>query len=531
MKPIDKRKCVIVTVNTVWILFILSLILPIGQRGFPKTGVGTTEVVGKLVRYPPNQFSAFMYGNQPKRGHSGTAWDWMNRTDDPLIKIKWALKATIQFGSKEAQARYYGPVNPDRISLEPEKFTKQIRRMAKMLGALDARVCEVDQDLVFPADKVGNPVSFPHKYAISVIFEEELGHPYPPGDHEYAPTFYGKVSHGYFLMDTVCAQVAEFIRTLGYPAAVHTNGNLHSIAFAVKAGHGELSRMGQLITRNWGPNVRIATITTDAPLVIDQQVDFGVQHFCERCTLCYEYCPPKAIAYEKSVVRGVKKFAVNYQRCRRSTVVGMEGDCFTNTCSICRHVCPWAKEGKYWLHRFGRFMVSRSWVARELMLQIDYILYSRENRYGMKRVVDEIRSRIEKSYDIMPDDSEHWMTVGARSDEEGYKARQYYVDNYPYWWDLDNEYRPVVFPYKGQDNPNFAKFPEWKDPWGRVVKGGPLGANGLDPVLDLLQWAGGGTLTAGTGPAISPDMLKTPPKGVHEVGYGRNTDPWSDYPT
>ena len=209
----------------------------------------------------------------------------------------------------------------------------------------------------------------------------------------------------------------------------------------------------------------------------------------------------------------------------------MENECFSNTCSICRHVCPWAKEGKYWLHRFGRLIVSRSWVARQIMLQIDYILYSREDRYDMKRVVDELRARIAESYEIMPDDSEHWMTVGSRSDEEGEKARQYYVDTYPLWWDLNNPYRPVLFPYKGTDNPHFATFPPWTDPWGRIVKGGQYGANGLHPVSDLLQWAGGGTLTAGTGPAISPEMLRKPPDGVHEVGYGRNTDPWSDYPT
>jgi ferredoxin len=531
MQKLDKRKAVIVTVNILWILFILSLILPIGQRGFPKGGVSTTKVVGKLVRYPANQFMAFLYGNQPQRGPSGTAWDWMKRTDDPLRKMKWNLKATIQFGSKEAQSRYYGPVNPDKITVDPHKITRQIKEMAKMLGALDARVCELDQDLVYPTDKGGIPVSYPHKNAISLIFEEELGHPFPPGDDEYAPSYFGKVSHGYFLMDTVGAQVAEYIRNLGYPAVVHSNGNVHSIAFAVKAGHGELGRHGQLITRNWGPNVRIATVTTDIPLIIDPPVDIGVQDFCEQCTLCYEYCPSKAIAIEKSVIRNVEKFGVNYQRCRRTTIAGMEGDCFPNTCSICRDVCPWAKEGKYWLHRFGRYIVSRSIVARRMMLYIDYILYSRENRYNMKRIVDELQTRVKKSYEIMPDDSEHWMTVGSRGDEEGEKARQYYVLKYPFWWDFHNKYRPVIFPYKGTDNPNFGKFPEWTDPWGRVVKSGQWGANGLDPLEDIFQWAGGSTLTAGCGPGISPDMLNKPPKGSYGVGYGRNTDPFSDYPT
>jgi len=529
MEKFDRRKFVIVTVNTVWILFILSLILPLGQRGFPENGVGTMEVVGKIVKYPPGQFYAFLLGNQPYRGPGGTTWDGMNRTNDPVMKMKYALKNSVQAGSLEFQDRYFGPVNPSKLPVNPERITKQLKAMAKMMGALDARMCKLDQRFVYSTDKLGSPVSYPHKYAISFIFEEELGHPFPPGDHEYAPAFYGKVNYGYFLMDVVAPQVADYIRSLGYPAAVHSNGNLHSVAIAVLAGHGELGRHGQLITQNWGPNVRIATITTDIPLVVDHPVDIGVQHFCERCTLCYEYCPASAIPLEKSVTRGVVKFACNYQRCRRATVAGTGVDVLSQTCSICRHVCPWAKEGKYWLHRFGRYIVSRSWLAREVMLQMDYILYSRENRYDMKRVVDDMRARTQKSWEIMPDDSERWMTVGSRSDEEGEKARQYYAEKYLYWWNFCAPSQATIYPWMGTDNPDFGKFPEWIDPWGRVVKGGERGASGLDPAVDIVQLADGGAFAGAIGPSVIPDMLKRPPKGTYRLGLGRFNDPMVDY--
>jgi ferredoxin len=529
MKKLDKRKFVIVTVNTGWILFMLSILLPIGQRGFPENGVATMEVVDKVVAYPIGPFWAFLYGNQPYRGPGGTPWDQMKRTDNPVMQMKWALKNAVQFGSSELQDRQFGPVNPDKVPVDPAKITKQLRAMAKMLGAADARVCELDQRFVYPSDKAGSPVFYPHRYAISIILEEELGHPFPPGDHEYAPAFHGKVAHGYFLMDYVAGQVADYIRSLGYPAAVHPNGNLHSVAIAVLAGHGELGRHGQLITKKYGPNVRICTITTDIALVTDSPVDIGVQHFCERCTLCAEYCPGSAIPLEKSATRGVMKFACNYQRCRRATVAGTGVDVLSHTCSICRHVCPWAKEGKYWLHRFGRYIVSRSWVAREVMLQMDYILYSRENRYDMKRVVDDMRARIKKSWEVMPDDSELWMTVGSRSDEEGEKARQYYVKKYPYWFDFSGSYRPSLYPWAGTDNPNFGKFPEWTDPWGRVVKGGERGASGLDPAVDFPQMFGGGSLVGSGGFSVPPFMLKKPPKGTYRLGWARFGDPMADY--
>jgi hypothetical protein len=145
MKQFDKRKFVIVTINAVWILFMLSLILPIGQRGFPENGLATMEVVDEIVSYPSGQFYSFLWGNQPYRGPGGTPWDQMNRTNDPVMKMKYALKTSVQFGSMEFQDRYFGPVNPAKVSVDPVKMTKQLKAMAKMLGALDARVCELDQ--------------------------------------------------------------------------------------------------------------------------------------------------------------------------------------------------------------------------------------------------------------------------------------------------------------------------------------------------------------------------------------------------
>jgi len=99
------------------------------------------------------------------------------------------------------------------------------------------------------------------------------------------------------------------------------------------------------------------------------------------------------------------------------------------------------------------------------------------------------------------------------------------------WWEFSSPDRPLIYPYKGVDNPNFGKFPEWRDPWGRLVKGGENGANGLDPQVDLYQWAGGGTVTSGTGPSVLPFLLKNPPKGIYETPFGRETDAVPDYPS
>ena len=57
-----------------------------------------------------------------------------------------------------------------------------------------------------------------------------------------------------------------------------------SVAYAVAAGLGEVSRAGWLITRDLGPRVRICKIYTDFDFVeYDQPRDFSITNFCVEC--------------------------------------------------------------------------------------------------------------------------------------------------------------------------------------------------------------------------------------------------------
>ncbi|MDW7709924.1 MAG: hypothetical protein SCH98_05575 [Deferrisomatales bacterium] len=64
---------------------------------------------------------------------------------------------------------------------------------------------------------------------------------------------------------------------------------------AVDAGLGEISRMGYVITKEYGPRVRLGGVTTDLPLVPDRPVDIGVEDFCTICKKCARCCPSRSI--------------------------------------------------------------------------------------------------------------------------------------------------------------------------------------------------------------------------------------------
>jgi epoxyqueuosine reductase QueG len=94
-----------------------------------------------------------------------------------------------------------------------------------------------------------------------------------------------------------------------------------------------------MISREHGSNFRLATVLTDLPLAADAPVDIGVDDVCAFCRRCVDDCPPRAIYEEKQVVRGQRKWYVDFDKCIPYFVK-------TYGCSICIEVCPWSEPGR-----------------------------------------------------------------------------------------------------------------------------------------------------------------------------------------
>ncbi len=135
--------------------------------------------------------------------------------------------------------------------------------------------------------------------------------------------------------------LAAYIRELGYPAKAHffINEEVLHVPIAVLAGVGELARNGSLITRDYGPRVRLATVTTDLPLAVDGPVDIGVQALCGTCDKCAANCPARCIPLgPKVVVRGVEKWQLDNDKCMTYWTANPQK---FNSCARCIAVCPW----------------------------------------------------------------------------------------------------------------------------------------------------------------------------------------------
>jgi len=107
---------------------------------------------------------------------------------------------------------------------------------------------------------------------------------------------------------------------------------------AEAAGLGELGRMGILITKEYGPRLRLGVVTTDLELNTDQRENFGMKEFCKICNKCAENCPSGAIDEEDpGQLNGEERWKTEVEKCFK--VWQMSG----TDCGICISSCPFAQ--------------------------------------------------------------------------------------------------------------------------------------------------------------------------------------------
>lgn len=154
-----------------------------------------------------------------------------------------------------------------------------------------------------------------------------------------------EIMDAYRRVNRVAIRLAAYIRSLGYPAQASANlapgssAEVLHISIAIAAGLGQLGKHGSLITVEFGSNVRLATVLTDLPLGIDPPRDIAVDDLCHNCRICETNCPPHAIFSEKQLVRGEKKWYVDFDKCAPYFAE-------TRGCGICIEVCPWSEKGR-----------------------------------------------------------------------------------------------------------------------------------------------------------------------------------------
>ena len=262
---------------------------------------------------------------------------------------------------------------------DPETMSNEIKQVANMFGADLTGITEFNRDWVyshnfnrksFQENEIELPDGIKHVIVIATEMNFDLMSTNPSA-------LSGSATGAGYAVDTVIILgITQYIRNLGYCAIGSLNDTGMTIPYAIQAGLGEYGRHSLLITKEFGPRVRLAKIFTDLPLVNDKPVRFGVKEFCGVCRRCTDACPVKAITnnepsdtvYNRSNVVGIKKWTTDAEKCFRFW------SSQNSDCSICIRVCPYNKNFSRRMQKI--FVRLAGSPLRKLILKLDTALGS-----------------------------------------------------------------------------------------------------------------------------------------------------------
>jgi reductive dehalogenase len=293
-------------------------------------------------------------------------------------ELAWYIIRLFDF-NESMTAMVDADINQKKEAIDPQAMTRRIKKKTLELGADEVGIADLNPAWVYShvgrgPEKWGSPIENNHKFAIAFTLEMDYDHvekgPYLPITEETAKQY----MHGAI----ISIKLADYIRSLGYPARAHIAGSNYQIMLppvAHDAGLGELGRHGYLISPEYGSRIRLGAVTTDLPLIPDKPIAFGVQDFCEKCKKCAVNCPSHAIPYgDKTKVRGIEKWQLNMEACLMAwRVMGSD-------CGLCMKTCPFSHP-KALVHDIVRLGIKNSPFARTISAWGDDLFYGKKARY------------------------------------------------------------------------------------------------------------------------------------------------------
>ncbi len=303
---------------------------PYPDQLLPRVDKITTEIVGKVERSSPTSFRS--------KGHDN------GKQKDEQIALRKALCNVRDYMCPKDEDLNVKRTPPSEVKGllpdDPRVLSRHMKSLGYFLGADEVGICEVPEGAIYTDefDLSGRPVEVPFKYAIVFLKRKQMATSLASSGNDY---MYDPCSHqAYNELALISETVSEYLRIMGWDTQVnnvfYNAGPVTPLILA--AGLGEGSRLGIALNPFFGANMKGAAVYTDLPMEVDKPIDFGLQDYCEHCTICYDACPSKSISNrEKEYHNGYVTWVLNKKRCSAfgGHHAGGAG------CGRCTRVCPW----------------------------------------------------------------------------------------------------------------------------------------------------------------------------------------------
>jgi ferredoxin len=382
--PVQAQLIILILVAVVVLAGLILFLLPVGrvERGndVPHKRVDERDIMFARARLEPGtpNYEAY-YAMRPENKES----DDKTRTLPGLMSVDASEANPLVFATTGAifdqigglRDLVSGPPAPERKEYDAESMTEFVKGVTLHLGAHSVGIAEVQPYHVYShigrgPGEYGAPITLEHPYAIAFSVEMDQA---MMGAAPGSPTLMESALQ-YANAAQIAVQLAIMIRSQGYEARAHIDGNYRVIAplVARDAGLGEFGRMGLLMTPTLGPRVRLGVVTTDLPLVPDQRIDdTSMIDFCRVCKKCADTCPVRAIPFDdRQEIDGALRWRINHDTCFRYwNVTGTD-------CGVCMSLCTYSYPDSP-MHNLVRWAVRRSGFARRAMVWMDGLFYGK----------------------------------------------------------------------------------------------------------------------------------------------------------
>lgn len=220
---------------------------------------------------------------------------------------------------------------PRKTPADPETLTAALRAGGRRAGLSTLGIAAYDERWQF----AGRTEDVCGDRMIVVAVEQDYERMQQAPDREYQLT----VRRTYVRLLQAANELARSLQRQGYRARVYEDeGGAMTLPYAIAAGIGQLGMNGQVLTPQAGSRVRMLLISTDAPLLLDAPVDFGIPGICDRCGICAKRCPVGAISMRRREHRGTTKWKIKTDRCLPMVSLA-------DGCAVCIKTCPVQRHG------------------------------------------------------------------------------------------------------------------------------------------------------------------------------------------
>ena len=344
---------------------------------------GSPPVAGSTIRGAPTSLSMTLMSALNQGGPPPAMMEMMrNIPSPPGGGMPEAMAARM----RQMMATQSGEPTEEKENLpdNPHILSRHIKSAAYFVGADVVGICELPQWAVYSHDMRGEPIECTHKYAVCIVVDQGLETMEAADGNDWISA--SQSGRGYAMCGYIGGIIASYIRSLGYPAKLHSIRGYEVIVppLLLLSGIGELSRANIVLNPFIGLRYKASVVTTDLPLEPDKPVDFGLQDFCEKCMKCADLCPSRSIDKgEKKMINGYERWEFNSETCMKYRFSNPKGV----SCGKCIKVCPWNKvEG--WTHDLVRWMIDHTPFMNSFFVKMDDLLGYGKPDYDKKWWLD-----------------------------------------------------------------------------------------------------------------------------------------------